>query len=462
MTRASRVFVTVFAVFAGSVAVSGDTDLLQENEALRAQVAQLTARIAELESGMCAGAEGPNAPDGITLLRKLAEQQMQGVALALGQAAGPLIVPDAVLGATVPSEYIILLDGPPVANAAEAAAVIGVDEAQITHVYARALSGFSARLSAAQRQSAAQRDRVAAVVENGYVFASSVMTRAHRAAAQEHPTFVQSSGDAPDPVDVYLFDTGIRGAHRDLRGRVAPRGFSSFDNGIAGEDCSGHGTHVAARIAGHTLGVSDAARLVSVKVIDRFGTGDEATVIAGIDWVMGQTGAYKLVNMSLTRLVTQSPSALDIAVTALIDAGATVVVAAGNAASDASAYTPARIDGAITVGSAQRSALSDFSNAGIGVDLYAQGEAVASASIRDICGVAEMSGTSMAAPYVTGLIAQMLADGIAHTDLEARLRDRAMRVDTGAFAGETERFILLEEPRALPVLCGAPQVQGND
>jgi len=81
------------------------------------------------------------------------------------------------------------------------------------------------------------------------------------------------AGSAPE-VDVFLFDTGVRAAHQALDGRVAGQGFSSFDNGIATEDCSGHGTHVAARIGGTLFGVTERDRLISVKVMNGFGAGD--------------------------------------------------------------------------------------------------------------------------------------------------------------------------------------------
>ena len=77
-----------------------------------------------------------------------------------------------------------------------------------------------------------------------------------------------------------------------------------------------------------------------------------------------------------------------------------------------------------------------------------------SASIRDVCGVQEMSGTSMAAPYVTGLIADLLASGTASTALLDQVRAQAERFETGAFAGETERYVLTSTAAATrDVLC---------
>ena len=437
-------------------AMADEAALRVENAALRAEIARLEAQIAAAASGGQCGAETTADQSGseLALVRKLARQSIGHARLSLGFAAGPVVIPDEILSAVVPDEYILLVDGVPLPDAAAAADLIGVPVRQIKHVYTRAFTGFAARLSPEERQRATQTPGVQGVVQNGYVFATAtavprVNGPAFRSPAM--PILVQQSGARP--LDVYLFDTGIRAGHRDLEGRVAQTGFTFFDNGIEGEDCSGHGTHVAARIAGRTLGSAGAAQLVSVKVIDRFGTGDVATVIAGIEWVLAQPGEVKLVNMSLTRLEADQTSLLDAAVQRLIDAGAIVVVAAGNSAADAAQYSPARVADAITVGSVREGRLSDFSNAGTGVDIYAPGEEITSASIRDVCGVQEMSGTSMAAPLVTGMIANLLKGGVSPADIPNALQAQAVRVNTGAFAGETQRFVLPETTTGLDALC---------
>lgn len=445
--------VCVFATFCciASFAQANDTNLKARIAALEAENEGLRAQL-EACGNQVQGKVGDDR-DVLSLLRKLAQQNEDGARLALGLSAGPLILPEALLKSVVPNEYIVLFEsgaeGP--TDAAGVAALYGLPEAQVLHVYQQALSGFATRLSEAELARLRTLPSIAGVARNGRVFSTGVLSKEPEPLGfKMRPKRVANRAS---PVDVYLFDTGIRRSHRDLLGRVENDGFSFFDNGIAGEDCAGHGTHVAARIAGHRLGVSASAQLTSVKVIDRFGTGDVATVVAGIDWVMAQESTMKLVNMSLTRMVTEDPSPLDMAVTALIDSGAVVVVAAGNGAADASDFTPARVDQAITVGSVQGEALSDFSNAGIAVDIYAPGEAVMSASIRDICGVQEMSGTSMAAPFVTGLVADLLAQGTAGEDLVEVLKSGARRISTGAFAGETERFSIEPQTQSVAFLC---------
>lgn len=423
------------------------TRLEAENRLLRAEVAELRAELAALrQSPVCtAGEPGQGA---VPLLRKLARAEREAALIGLGLAPGPLRIPEDVLGGFVPSEYILLTDGPAPATPQAVASAYGIAPDQVLQIYGPALDGFAARLTVAEADRLRGAGGIAGVVRNGYVFASGAGTAPPRdTTPKAAPQPVAGEGTSP-PLDVYLFDTGIRSAHRDLDGRVAPDGFSSFRNGLGPEDCAGHGTHVAARIAGHTLGQTEQARLVSVKVMDRFGAGDVATVIAGIDWVLrshdGPVPA--LVNMSLTRRATETPSPLDMAVTALIDAGAVVVVAAGNAASDVADFTPARVSGAVTVGSVGPAGLSHFSNAGTGVDLYTGGEGALSASIRDVCALREMSGTSMAAPVVTGLIANFLASGMTPEAALSALRRMAEPRPTGARRGETTRLVLPTSP----------------
>ncbi|MDZ7905851.1 MAG: S8 family serine peptidase [Cypionkella sp.] len=239
----------------------------------------------------------------------------------------------------------------------------------------------------------------------------------------------------------------IRASHAALDGLVG-LGFTSFRNGIGTEDCNGHGTHVAGLVGGRQFGQTTHARLISVKVLDRDSYGDVSTLIAGVEWVLAQPGARKIANMSLTRHdpAPVGKALIDRAVLALLDAGIPVVVAAGNSASDARLYSPARLPDVLTVGAMDGDELAATSNSGEGVDFYIQGTDRASASLANLCGYERMTGTSMATAQVTGLAVEAMAAGANAADLPAQLRRAAIVKETGNFAGEIQRFIL--QPRA--------------
>jgi subtilisin family serine protease len=99
-------------------------------------------------------------------------------------------------------------------------------------------------------------------------------------------------------------------------------------------------------------------------------------------------------------------STLDTAINAAINAGITVVVAAGNNNRSACNYSPARVPNAITVGATDiNDALATFSNTGSCVDISAPGVSVISAYYSTKSATASLSGTSMATPHVSGAIA---------------------------------------------------------
>jgi subtilisin family serine protease len=212
-------------------------------------------------------------------------------------------------------------------------------------------------------------------------------------------------------VTAYVIDTGIRFGHSDLGGR-AVSGYDAVDGGSA-DDCNGHGTHVAGTVGGTRYGVAKGVRLVGVRVLDCAGSGTNAGVIAGIDWVTANhaAGAPAVANMSLGG---GASTAVDAAVQRSIADGVTYAVAAGNGDSrgvpqDACAGSPSRVPAALTVGATDRTdAPASFSNYGTCVDLFAPGVGITSDWYTSTTATNTISGTSMATPHVAGVAALYL------------------------------------------------------
>jgi len=214
-------------------------------------------------------------------------------------------------------------------------------------------------------------------------------------------------------VTVYVFDTGILTTHSQFGGRAAV----AYDlTGGNGQDCTGHGTHVAGIIGGSTYGVAKQVQLRAVRVLDCDPNTRDSTDkwMAGIDSIVAHHVTPAVANMSLavvdpnTGLQT-TDSAVDAKVSDLIAAGVPVVVAAGNDAVDACNTSPARVESALTVGATTSSdAGAIFSDFGSCLDLFAPGQDIISAWWTSNTATNTLSGTSMAAPHVTGVAAAYL------------------------------------------------------
>ena len=225
---------------------------------------------------------------------------------------------------------------------------------------------------------------------------------------------------------VAVLDTGVDPTHPDLAGQIAASKDFTVDGGDA-VDHFGHGTHVAATIAGtgaasagERKGVAPGAKLVIGKVLDDEGEGSFSQVIAGMEWAATQA---RVVNMSFgdaTPSDGQDP--LSLALDALSDSTGTLfVVAAGNEGEDDSTVSsPGAADRALTVGAVDGDdKVASFSSRGplVGThaakpDLVAPGvDIVAARAAGTTLGppvdanYVRASGTSMATPHVAGAAA---------------------------------------------------------
>ena len=198
-------------------------------------------------------------------------------------------------------------------------------------------------------------------------------------------------------VKAYILDSGIRRTHAQF-GTRATHGFTAINDGIGSLDCNGHGTHVAGTVGSTKYGVAKGVSLVAVRVLDCEGSGSNAGVIAGIDWVTGdhQANQPAVANMSLGGGFS---SAINAAVANSIADGVTYVVAAGNDDIDACTVSPASAPAALTVGATTYTdARASYSNWGTCLDLFAPGSQVLSTYSTSNSGLHVENGTSMASP----------------------------------------------------------------
>ncbi|MGH8971959.1 MAG: S8 family peptidase [Acidimicrobiia bacterium] len=339
-------------------------------------------------------------------------------ALAVVVVAG---VGQSVVGAAPAPEtrraWIVVLDdsvGDPAKVASEHARTHG---GAVSHVYSHALKGYSATFSDRGASDVARDRRVAYVEADGTAQATATQSfppswgldRIDQRALPLGNGYTYATDGTG--VTAYVVDTGILTSHQDFGGRA----FSGYDMtaGGQGQDCNGHGTHVAGTIGGSTYGVAKGVRLVAVRVLDCYGYGSWSGIIAGLDWIVANHGAGTpaVANMSLGG---SASSAVDAAVGRVIGDGVTVAVAAGNGnvagvAQDACKSSPARVAAAVTVGATDISdRKASWSNFGRCLDLFAPGVGITSAWIGSTTDSDTISGTSMATPHTAGAAALYL------------------------------------------------------
>lgn len=297
---------------------------------------------------------------------------------------------------------------------AETGKAVGKALGQVLHTYKNTIRGFAVRMPAMP-----DRSPVAELRANNPKITNCEQDQQVRAflkppgggggqPAQTTDWGVTRVGGPGAPVPgrtAWIIDTGVDYTHPDLnvdtaRSRTYVGGTPSDENG--------HGTHVAGTIAAKNntigvVGVAPGAPVVSVRVLNRRGSGTTSGVIAGVDYVASAAAAGDVANMSLGG----GPSdALDSAVENAAANGIKFTLAAGNDSDDANGYSPARANGSniYTVSAMSSSgAFASFSNYGNPpVDFAAPGVSIRSTYKGG--SYATLSGTSMAAPHVAGIL----------------------------------------------------------
>lgn len=404
----------------------------------------------------------------------------------------------------IPGQYIVVFKDSADADAAENELLVRVRGERLDS-YRNVFNGFTARFSAADLDTIARDPRVAFVSEDHVVSIADATRRgdapllaqrnreedtlsSSRAVAspQTLPTGVdrinaEGKANTGAGINVAVIDTGILSTHPDLSGKVVGGKNCTYSGG-GYSDQNGHGTHVAGTIAAldntqGVVGVAPGAKLWSIRVLDRYGSGTWSSVICGLDFVTSKApskgGPIQVANMSLggsgvsdNNCGNSNNDPLHKAVCRARDAGVTIVVAAGNSAVNAASFVPAAYNDAVITVSALADSdgksggvgdatpygaddtFASFSNYGNVVDLGAPGVNIYSTWLSN--GYATLSGTSMASPHVAGAAALYIAThpaaqwsevrnalvasgeplGDGHTDPSLKHSEPVLRADT--------------------------------
>ncbi len=209
---------------------------------------------------------------------------------------------------------------------------------------------------------------------------------------------------------IAILDTGVDGRHEDLKKQYHSTK-TSYDS-----DLREHGTHcagIAAAVSNNGIGIASLApstgyvQVTSIKVLNDYGSGRQNRIIQGI--LEAADRGADVISLSLGgRSSPSKQRAYEEAVAYANKAGAIVVVAAGNDNRNARNYAPANVRGVITVAAVDSTGRkASFSNSlqNISFGIAAPGVAIYSTTPGD--NYKTFSGTSMATPYVAGLIALM-------------------------------------------------------
>jgi hypothetical protein len=305
---------------------------------------------------------------------------------------------------------------------------------RLRHVFHKAIKGFSASLPAEAASRIAASPQIAYFEPNEIYWASDMRRRSGKdRAGDEGDAAGRGPGrddddddDTEEPIEVtpwgvtrvggpvdgsglhaWIIDSGIDLDHPDLNVGFGAS-FVTLGTADGPDDDNGHGTHVAGTVAAidneiDVVGVSPSATVHPVKVLSKSGFGMTDWIVAGIDYVAANAAPGDCANMSLGGPGHQE--SMHDAVVGAAALGIRFSLAAGNESADAEDFEPAHIDAenVFTISAIDSNDLfASFSNYGEPVDFAAPGVAILSTRLGG--GTTTMSGTSMAAPHVCGIL----------------------------------------------------------
>jgi serine protease AprX len=346
------------------------------------------------------------------------------------------------------------------------------------------IEAFAGSMTAGQVRALAHRRGVTRIELNGQVRAMDAsgdldygVTAARGAGAATDST-LDGSG-----VGICLIDTGIDPNHVQLAGRII--GWKDWVNdGLTPYDDHGHGTHVASIAAGKPTsaanaaygGVATGASLIGAKVLAANGFGEDADVVSAIEWCAALP-EVDVISMSLGSPGSDGSDAGSQAADAAVAAGKVVVAAAGNDGdAPGTISSPGVATDVITVGAASDPSalagstdtdsglyLAGFSSRGpttnpaapIKPDVVGPGISVVAAKAGTTDAYVTMSGTSMATPFVAGVVALGLEADPAATPAQVKQALRSSAHDAGASGPDNEWGAGLVDARSFLAALGA-------
>jgi subtilisin family serine protease len=350
----------------------------------------------------------------------------------------------------IPDHYVIVFDESQVDQNEVGAEVKRLEKAHgltVGYIYESAIRGFSAKLPPGILKKL-EGDKAIKRIEEDYEITVGPVDQQAKPGGGGSTYARVSPQQLPWGVDVvghlsgvgtraWIIDSGIDDKHPDLTvNKTLSKNFVTGSRASAWQDKNGHGTHVAGTIGAKddgfdAIGVAPGADLVAVRCLDSRGSGQYSWIIAGVDHISANAAAGDVCNMSLGG---PAYSALDESIRNAAAKNIIFVLAAGNDGVDCSTSSPARVgynNPNVWTVSAHTIAnvFASWSNYGLPVDICAPGVTITSTRMGG--GLTTMSGTSMAAPHVAGilLVANVGSRGTVTGDKDAVIDNMAKMVE---------------------------------